>query len=272
MDWNEYENLTKWIYETIGRANGVVIEGYGNDCKIQGNSGVEHQIDVLASHSDGFHKYQTDIECKYWNKNVDKDVVMKVKSIVDDCNFSKGIIVSKKGFTLDAIKYANHVGVDLVVLREPLDEDWKGRVKNICIQINALTPVVTSVNLGLSPLTLSNNINASKGNIRTASAIITFPDGKKENLEDYLQNTFCKDVRSENEDELLRYEFLQGTTYTTLDDGNTSYINYIEIKGHLSVSTSDFTILGDSYISFIMKNLSSGASLRITSDNKIIND
>ena len=74
MNWKEYENLTRWIYETIGQAHGVVIEGHGKDCKVVGKSGDKHQIDVLASHSDGFHKYLTDIECKYWNDNVDKDV------------------------------------------------------------------------------------------------------------------------------------------------------------------------------------------------------
>lgn len=272
MNWQEYENLTRWIYETIGQAHGVVIEGHGKDCKVMGKSGDEHQIDVLASHSDGFHKYLTDIECKYWNDNVDKDVVMKVQCIVEDCNFSKGIIVSKSGFTLDAIKYANHVGIDLVVLREPTDEDWKGRVKNICIRVNALVPTVTSANIGLSPINPNDNISTTQGMRRTSSSLITFPDGKEIDLEHYLQDTFCKDVKSEETDETLRYEFPQGTIYTTLENGQKSYIQYLEITGHLHVSTHEDVIKGENYISYIMRSLTDGSTMRITSDNTIIRD
>ena len=47
------------------------------------------------------HGRLTAIECKYWNKNINKDTVMKVKQIVKDCNFNKGIIVTKNGFTPD---------------------------------------------------------------------------------------------------------------------------------------------------------------------------
>ena len=35
------------IYETLGKESGVKIEGYGNNCKVKGKSGVNHQIDVL---------------------------------------------------------------------------------------------------------------------------------------------------------------------------------------------------------------------------------
>lgn len=40
MDWKTYESVTKYIYETLGQQNGVKIEGYGNDCRVIGHSGV----------------------------------------------------------------------------------------------------------------------------------------------------------------------------------------------------------------------------------------
>lgn len=273
MNWKEYENLTRWIYETIGQAHGVVIEGHGKDCKVVGKSGDKHQIDVLASHSDGFHKYLTDIECKYWNDNVDKDVVMKVHCIVDDCNFSKGIIVSKKGFTPDAIKYASHVGIDLVVLRKPTSEDWKGRIKNICVRISVRMPMISSVNIGLVPIEPNDKLSSTVGVRKTSLSLITFPDGKEIDLEHYLHETFCKDVKSEETDETLRYDFPKGTFYTTLDDGQKSYIQYLEITGHLRISLHENVIEGENYISYIMQSLTTdGASMRITSDNMIIKD
>jgi hypothetical protein len=40
---------------------------------------------------------------------------MKVEQIVKDCNFNKGIIVTKKGFTPDGKTYAEFVNVGLVI-------------------------------------------------------------------------------------------------------------------------------------------------------------
>jgi hypothetical protein len=61
MDWETYEQVTRAIYQALGEENGVQILGYGKDCKILGKSRVQHQIDVLTSHSDGLHTYKTAI-------------------------------------------------------------------------------------------------------------------------------------------------------------------------------------------------------------------
>ena len=124
MDWKNYEKITKDIYETLGKESGVKIECYGNGCKVKGNSGVEHQIDVLASHSDGIHTYKTAIECKYWKNTISKDTVMKIHSIINETNIDKGIVISKKGFTPDAIKYAESKNIGLALLREVEKEDY----------------------------------------------------------------------------------------------------------------------------------------------------
>ncbi|MCI3938591.1 restriction endonuclease [Chryseobacterium aahli] len=123
LDWKLYEDITKYIYETLGKQYNITIEGYGHSCKIIGASGVSHQIDVLTSESDGLKTYQTAIECKYLKKKVDKDVVMKLRSIMDDCNIQRGIIVSRSGFTPDAKKFAEHKAVKIVQLREVSEKD-----------------------------------------------------------------------------------------------------------------------------------------------------
>jgi len=81
MDWQNYETTVRNIYETLGKNYGVSIECYGKNCKRTGKSGIEHQIDVLSSHSDGVHTYFTAVECKYWNKKVNKDIAMKLNDI-----------------------------------------------------------------------------------------------------------------------------------------------------------------------------------------------
>ncbi len=125
LNWKTYESITKYIYETLREEFNINIEGYGNDCKVKGKSNVYHQIDVLTSESDGTRSYRTAIECKYWNKRINKDTVMKLWAIRTDCDIEEGIIVSKKGFTNDAQKFAKHYNIKLVQLRETGDEDPK---------------------------------------------------------------------------------------------------------------------------------------------------
>ena len=118
LDWKGYEAITKYIYETLGKEFGIKIECYGKNCKVTGKSGVPHQIDVLTSSSDNTHTYRTAIECKYWKKKVNKDIVMKVSEIIKDAEIDKGIIVSKSGYTRDAVNFADHSNIGLVELHE----------------------------------------------------------------------------------------------------------------------------------------------------------
>ena len=127
LDWKKYEAIAKYIYETLGRQSGVKIKGYGSNCKVTGKSGVAHQIDILATHSDGIHEYQTGIECKFWKEKINKDIVMKVSEIIQDAGINKGVIVSRSGFTNDGIEYAKHKNIGLVELREIEEKDLEGK-------------------------------------------------------------------------------------------------------------------------------------------------
>lgn len=133
LDWKTYESITKYIYETLGKEFGVKIKGHGITCKLIGKSSVEHQIDVLTSLSDGVHTYLTAIECKYWKQKVNKDIVMKLAEIIQDCGINKGIIVCKNGFTQDGIEYAKHKNIELVELREIEEKDLNENPKEIHI-------------------------------------------------------------------------------------------------------------------------------------------
>ena len=125
LGWKAYEAITKYIYETLGNEYGVKVEGFGNNCKVLGKSGVKHQIDILTSHSDGIHSYRTAIECKYWKEKINKETVMKVSEIIKDANINKGIIVSKNGFTQDGIDFAKYKNIGLVELKEVEEKDQK---------------------------------------------------------------------------------------------------------------------------------------------------
>lgn len=123
FNWKTYESITKYIYENLREKFNVNIDGFGTSCKVVGRSGVFHQIDVLTSETDGSIMYKTAIECKYWNKKINKDTVMKLWSIMTDSDIAKGIIVSRNGFTKDAKKFADYYHIELIQLREYENDD-----------------------------------------------------------------------------------------------------------------------------------------------------
>lgn len=151
LDWQTYELITKYIYETLGQQYNINIEGYGRNCKIIGHSGVQHQIDVLTSETDQSGRYRTAIECKYLNKKVNKDIVMKLLAIINDTDVKRGIIVSKSGYTPDAYQFAKHNKILIVQLTEAKKET-KGPPKQmhffdivLNIKINIKRPEVTEI-------------------------------------------------------------------------------------------------------------------------------
>jgi len=150
LDWEQYEFITKYIYETLGGYN-ITIEGWGRDCKIKGESGVTHQIDVLTSETDNTGTFRTAIECKYLNKKVNKDIVMKLSEIINDAGIHRGIIVSKSGFTQDAEQFAEHRNILIVQLKEAGKEYPEQQRElhlfdlGINIGINRRRPVVTNI-------------------------------------------------------------------------------------------------------------------------------
>jgi hypothetical protein len=145
MEWQVYEQVTKYIYETLGKEAGVKIEGHGKDCKVKGKSGVDHQIDVMTSHTDGIHTYKTAIECKYWKESVNKDIIMKVAEVIEDSGINKGVIVSKCGFTQDAVNFAKYKNIGLVELREMEEHDWRGRGRVFDIKTFVRRPEILNI-------------------------------------------------------------------------------------------------------------------------------
>jgi hypothetical protein len=266
MNWQTYEEVTKNIYETLGKQSGVTIIGHGRDCKIKGKSGIEHQIDVLTSHSDGLHTYLTDIECKYWNKNIDKDIVMKVDSIVKDCNFSKGIIVSKKGFTPDTIKYAEFVNVGLVILREPTEEDWKGRTKTIIIKVNSYVPHVTR----FENLTTEVYNDISGKMICTDDYVYIFNNGTTKTIKDFIDE-FQKKLLKDNPKEEITDEikFDKSILLQDKSGNNISKIVGIKISGKIDITTTENIINGKDSVWLMMKSIFEAKTYVISKEGEI---
>lgn len=243
MDWKEYEAITKYIYETLGRERGVKIVGYGEKCKVPGKSGVSHQIDVLTSHSDGIHEYKTAIECKYWDKKINKDIVMKLAVIIKDAGISKGVVVSKLGFTKDCISIANHENIGLVELRKIEKRDWKGQtapsfpvmVAFITANVVRTRPIVTSIEIDL----IENTPASEK--LNPNHIVLKFKNGEVSPLNYYFE-AFKKILHDhEPEKEVKKsYEFKDAILINRTAKTETP-INGFTLTGKLTVKNFDHT-------------------------------
>ncbi|WP_398456065.1 restriction endonuclease [Sphingobacterium thalpophilum] len=178
LTWQEYESITRYIYETLGAEFGIKVKGYGKDCKIFGKSTVPHQIDVLTEQMINGESVLTAIECKFLKKKVTKETVMKLHSIMLDAGIATGIIVSRKGFTKDTLTYAEHVGIRLVELREGDIDECKQQVTLGTLEIHNKViikrPKIISIDLGSIQITDENEI--MKMYINGYASILTSKD------------------------------------------------------------------------------------------------
>lgn len=274
LDWKIYESITKYIYETIGKEAGVTIEGHGSTCKVDGNSGVRHQIDVLTSHSDGIHTYLTAIECKYWNKRVDKEIVMKLDGIIQDSSINKGVIVCKSGFTKDGINYAKHRNIELVVLRELEANDLKETPKEIYIGDIGLHINMTIKRTEILKIDIGNNRKIDiRNELDYFNFLVISKDKNQKPLSTYIAE-FRNDVNPQNEkiEELTKYYKIPNGVIYNRETKETLKIDGITFTGQLRVIDHNknlkFTLVDKVWL--IMKSIFNERTFTFTENGTII--
>jgi hypothetical protein len=137
MDNNiEYEKLTREIYQHLLEEEGLTVEVKHN-VKIKGKS-TKNQIDVYWEYSLAGVKHKVAIECKNYNRRISKNIITSFNSVLTDIGNTNGIIVTKIGFQKGAKEFGDYHGINLIELREPRPEDWKGRFKVIETHVKAI--------------------------------------------------------------------------------------------------------------------------------------
>jgi Holliday junction resolvase len=79
----------------------------------EGRSGARHEIDVLAEKGDGLTTFSVMVECKAWDRPVDKEVLAKAAFVAADVGADKTIVVALQGATGGAELSAAELGVEL---------------------------------------------------------------------------------------------------------------------------------------------------------------
>lgn len=105
----------------------------------------EHQLDITATSTDGSVRHLL-VECKDWNKKVDKKTLDALTGVRNQGGFDAAMAVTTVGFTSGAVDVAVDENVAMVVLRELRDDDGPF-VMEISAEIRLLVPMHSSLQL-----------------------------------------------------------------------------------------------------------------------------
>ena len=284
MKGESYEKLVKDLYEALGKSDGVEILCWGRSCKVLGNSGESHQIDVLTSHSAGMHVYKTAIECKDWEtRKVGRDVVTKLSFILGDSNIEKGIVVSKSGFSSGAKSLAKFKNISLVELRRPVPKDWDGIIKDIHIEVNLCIPEIYDYQF-IQDVTEDEN-KLERLCVLTSDVQIHMANREPITLHEMTdsilnvtdlgeKNTnaagFCwTEVSSQEDEKEYVVQFIDETTLSVPPKEARAKIRGIRFKTRFKTITENIDIYGEDYISMIMHYIFENRRLVISPDGTI---
>ena len=246
MDWKNYEKTTAQIYAELNNSDDIQIIGYGNDCKVLGKSDVKHQIDVLTVHELEGKMVKTAIECKYISTKVSKDPVMKLAEIIEDADIEFGVIVSKNGFTDDAVKYALYKNISLIELRKPLDKDWAGKYRDMASIVTLYLPLIYDIEIE------AESTKSTNGSVIDSQLVCS----EWSNSLDEVINSKCRQVPwMDNELTEAKIEFSSYCDLVVLGEvfaKNISSISF-KIKKHIEFSSKQEHKGDDLVAWYIMK-------------------
>jgi hypothetical protein len=108
--WKGYQEETAAYYRDLGLSAET-------DAPLEG-ARAHHKADVAVRGQQPGVEFLWIVECKYWNRSVDKSVVSTLMTIVQDVGADRGIILSKRGFQAGATAQARNTNITLTSLEE----------------------------------------------------------------------------------------------------------------------------------------------------------
>lgn len=138
----EYERLVRDIYQAIQQTDGLDTVQLLHNQRIEGKSGLRHQVDIYWERKTKGKLSRVAIECKYYSRRVEIGKVRDFFGVLSDIGEIQGILVTKVGFGSGAITFADHYGIQLKEIRFPQHQDWQGRLKDVVLEIKAFKAVV----------------------------------------------------------------------------------------------------------------------------------
>lgn len=128
---DKYERLAAVVFHLLTEKTTV------HDLRLVGESGVKHQIDAVVGPSET----RVLIECKDYDQNVDLPLVRNFFGVVEDLGPDEAFMVTTKGFSDQAQRYAESKGIRPALLRPPQEGDLDGLIQRVVISLDATARV-----------------------------------------------------------------------------------------------------------------------------------
>lgn len=166
---------------------------------------------------------------------------MKLVAILEDTGISKGIIVSKSGFTHDGIQFAKYKNIGIVHLREYEGKDLEDScckidiaTLNLNIKIHRTRPEITSIDIG------GNRKIEIKHEFDYLDFIIILKNGNQIAFYDYV-NDFRKEINRINDKTkpLAGKYKIPGSKLLNQQSGEKADLDEIVFTGQLTESDQD---------------------------------
>ena len=134
-----YEEMVWMVYRTL--CGEETFSNVQHNVKLQGPDG-ERQIDVLVTHEHANVKYLTVVECKDYRGKLNVTHIDAFASKLTDVKASKGILVSRNGFSKTAIQKAKRVGIELCIV-----DSAEKLLKELVKEVPVVLAVIHSIRL-----------------------------------------------------------------------------------------------------------------------------
>lgn len=141
---NSYEEFVAEVYQIIldkqandGQIKPIKLERLK---KLKCKSCADTKVDIYWEYEIADISHKTVIECKNYKKAVGVDDVREFGNKIQDIGDVRGVLVSKNGFQDGAKKVAQHFDIELLNIRELIEDDWEGRIRQIIVQMNICSP------------------------------------------------------------------------------------------------------------------------------------
>jgi hypothetical protein len=279
MSGKEYEILTQAIYQAILRSEGVETINVLHNVDISGKSGCKHQIDVYWEFRLGGVTFKTAIECKRYADPLEIGRVRDFYAVLADVGNTQGIIVTTTGYQSGAKQFAEFYGINLRELRTPSVKDWHGKIKNVHINFEVVTPNIIGADIKVDPTWLAAQTSLDPSNFTIKQS------GMSDEIGLFDANGTLVRSFTEIQDALPALEMAKANesadkTYKFSVDVNGMYVR-AETLG--LVPLSEMTIIwqiyrysdliriqGEEFVKFILTNLKDGSVHKFKADGNAI--
>ncbi len=108
--WHDYQERAADFFRALGMGATV-------DERVEGARG-QHDVDVVVRATRAGIQQVWIVECKWWQRPVDKEPIAALATIVQDVGADRGIMLSEKGFQAGAIRLASSSNITLTSLAD----------------------------------------------------------------------------------------------------------------------------------------------------------